>query len=206
MNQRRQGFTLIELLVAITVLAIVAVLGWRGLDSIVRSRVSLNQELEHTRGLQLAFAQMQSDCGQIAKTESIGGRATLAAQPGKLTMVRMVFGENQPSRAQVVAYRITNGVMTRRESGPTRDLKEIDVAWAAAMSDSATVPSVTLHSGVNEMSLRTWGENNGWRAAVAGMAPPVLPNGTVEAITGLEVVLRLRDGADLVKVFLLGAA
>ena len=32
------GFTLIELLVAIGILAMVAVLGWRGLDSIVRSR------------------------------------------------------------------------------------------------------------------------------------------------------------------------
>jgi general secretion pathway protein J len=206
MNKRRRGFTLIELLVAITVLAIVAVLGWRGLDSIVRSRVSLNQELEHTRGLQLAFAQMQSDCDQIAKTESIGNRTALAAQPGRLTMVRMVFGENQPSRVQVVAYRISNGVLTRRESVATRDLKEIDVAWAAAMSESATVPAVTLHSGVNEMNLRTWGETSGWRAAAAGIASPVLPNGTVEPTTGLEVVLRLRDGADLVKVFLLGAA
>jgi general secretion pathway protein J len=35
-----RGFTLIELLVAITILAIVAVLGWRGLDGIVRARVA----------------------------------------------------------------------------------------------------------------------------------------------------------------------
>lgn len=37
------GFTLIELLVAITVMAIVAVLGWRGLDGIVRARLTLNE-------------------------------------------------------------------------------------------------------------------------------------------------------------------
>jgi len=35
MRRRRAGFTLIELLVAISVLAVVAVLGWRGLDGIV---------------------------------------------------------------------------------------------------------------------------------------------------------------------------
>lgn len=204
MNSRHRGFTLIELLVAITILAIVAVLGWRGLDTIVRSRVALNEELEHTRGLQLAFAQMQSDCGQIAKAGSIGGRAVLATQPGRLTMVRMVFGENQPSRAQVVAYRISNGVLTRRESVATRDLKEIDVAWAAAMSDAVTTPVVTLHSGVNDMTLRTWAENSGWRAADREAMPP--PGATVAPTTGLEVVLRLRDGSNLVKVFLLGAA
>src|SRR5688572_2156228 len=110
MTNRRRGFTLIELLVAISVLAIVAVLGWRGLDTIIRARVALNNELAHTRGLQLAFAQMQSDCGQIAVATNIGGRPVLVTQPGRLTLVRMVFAENQPSRLQVVAYRVRDGV------------------------------------------------------------------------------------------------
>ena len=54
-----RGFTLVELLVAISILAIVAVLGWRGLDGIVRARTTLTQQMETTRGMQLAFAQMQ---------------------------------------------------------------------------------------------------------------------------------------------------
>ena len=60
------GFTLIELLVAIGILAMVAVLGWRGLDSIMRSREVLTSQLEQARGMQLAFAQMQSDCDHLA--------------------------------------------------------------------------------------------------------------------------------------------
>jgi general secretion pathway protein J len=60
--RRARGFTLIELLVAISILAIVAVLGWRGLDGIVRARIALTEQMEVTRGMQLAFAQMQSDC------------------------------------------------------------------------------------------------------------------------------------------------
>ncbi len=40
-HKRRHGFTLVELLVAISILAILAVLGWRGLDSIVRARIGL---------------------------------------------------------------------------------------------------------------------------------------------------------------------
>jgi general secretion pathway protein J len=204
MNTRQRGFTLIELLVAITVMAIVAVLGWRGLDTIIRSRVALNEDLAQTRGLQLAFAQMQSDTGHFAKTDDIGKRAVLAVQPGRLTMVRMVFAENQPSRVQVVAYRIDGGALIRRESVATRDLKELDAAWAAALSDSAAVPAVTLHQGVNEMAIRSWVDRE-WRQP--GMEGVRSPTGTVVPPTGLEVSLRLRDSTtNLVKIFLLGPA
>ncbi|MFL6716736.1 MAG: type II secretion system protein J, partial [Burkholderiaceae bacterium] len=48
-GRSQRGLTLIELLIAITVLAVVAVLGWRGLDSIVRSRIALTAEMERTR-------------------------------------------------------------------------------------------------------------------------------------------------------------
>ena len=36
--QHQRGFTLIELLIAITLMAVLAGLSWRGLDSLMRSR------------------------------------------------------------------------------------------------------------------------------------------------------------------------
>jgi general secretion pathway protein J len=201
---RQRGFTLIELLVAITIMAIVAVLGWRGLDTIIRSRIALNNELDQTRGLQLAFAQMQSDTGHIAKSEDIGRRPFLSVQPGRLTMVRMVFAENQPSRAQVIAYRIDGGVLTRRESIATRDLRELDTAWIAALGDTANVPAVALHDGVESMTIRSWVDRE-WRAA--GTEGGTGPGASTIPPTGLEVSLRLRDRPEnLVKIFLLGPA
>ena len=204
MNTRQRGFTLIELLVAISIMAIVAVLGWRGLDTIIRSRVALNEDLEQTRGLQLAFAQMQSDTGHFAKKEDIGRREVLSVQPGRLTMVRMVFAENQPSRVQVVAYRIDGGVLTRRESIATRDLKELDAAWTAALSDSANLPAVALHEGVSAMTIRSWVDRE-WRPA--GTEAGTGPGAATIPATGLEVSLSLRGRQEnLVKIFLLGAA
>ncbi|HJV75828.1 MAG TPA: prepilin-type N-terminal cleavage/methylation domain-containing protein [Noviherbaspirillum sp.] len=208
MTTRRRGFTLVELLVAISILAIVAVLGWRGLDSIIRARTSLNDDLTETRGLQLAFAQMQSDSSHIATPESIGTRPPLLAQPGRLTLVRMVFSENQPSRVQVVAYRLRDGVLTRRESVATRDLKELDTAWTAALGDADPTPAVTLHSSISDMVIRTWIPGVGWQATGGDAAPvPAAPVPGAQAVTGLEVALQLRGRpASLTKIFLLGAA
>ncbi|HJV81659.1 PulJ/GspJ family protein [Noviherbaspirillum sp.] len=218
MNGKRRGFTLIELLVAISVLAIVAVLGWRGLDSIIRARVALTSELEETRGLQLAFAQMQSDCGNIVDQGTIGaGRQILDAQAGRLSLVRTVFAENQPSRVQVVSYRLENGVLIRRESLATRDLSELDAAWKAATSNGEIGPAVALNSDIDNMAIRVWKESTGWTtdASIAPTPAPAPPSTPAQGATpfnaavpsGVEVALHMRNrGVRLVKIFLLGPA
>jgi general secretion pathway protein J len=197
-----RGFTLVELLVAITVLAIVAVLGWRGLDGIVRSRVQLTETMEQTRGMQLAFAQMQSDLEQLAGTKLLQNRPNLAADNARLVFVRTTFPENAASQLQVVSYRVRDGVLTRRESPSTRDLTQLDGLWQAAMSDSDPVPGVAMQGQVDTMGVRVWqGGNwqapgNGSAAVSAGIQPP----------QGLEMSLSLRGQASpLVKIFLLGA-
>jgi general secretion pathway protein J len=169
----RGGFTLVELLVAISILAIVAVLGWRGLDGIIRARVALTNQMEITRGMQLAFAQMQSDCEHIAGREVLDRRPYLLTGTNRFTMVREVFTENQPSRLQVVAYRIVNGTLVRRETAAVRDLVQLDGLWQAQVSDTDTSGAVALQAGVAGMQVLTW-ENRSWReatsAATAGSA------------------------------------
>lgn len=206
-DRRHRGFTLIELLVAISILAIVAVLGWRGLDSIVRARIALTGNLEQTRGLQLAFAQLQSDGEHLASSADLAGHAVLAAQPGRLTLMRTVFADNQPSRMEVVAYRISDGVLTRRESAATRDLRELDILWKNAIGDLDTTQAVVLQADVAAMTMRLWmSDSPMWRNSdsVVPGADPSAPNAAVPL--GLEVVLQLSGRASgMSKVFLLGA-
>lgn len=204
----RRGFTLVELLVAITVLAIVAVLGWRGLDSIVRSRIALTTDLEQTRGLQLAFAQMQRDTAQIVDLETIPDRLPIMVEAGRIVMVRHVFIENQPSRIQLIAYQLENGILSRRESQATRDLKALDSLWMSVTSETGGAPRVALQSGVAGMTVRIWlNDGAGWRIPgvdVVSSAPDSSAT-TLAVPTGVEVTLQLdgRPGA-LTKTFLLG--
>ena len=205
MTKRANGFTLIELLVAISILAIVAVLGWRGLDGIVRARVALTEQMETTRGMQLAFAQMQSDGEHLVASKEIQNRPNLTADAGGMTLIRNWHSENAPSQLQVISYRIVDGVLMRRESAGTRDLVQLDVFWQAALSNADTTPPVILQSGVLSMQVEVW-ENNIWRMAGA---PAPAPQGggvwTPPAATGLRVALQVQgQEIPMSKAFLLG--
>jgi general secretion pathway protein J len=191
---RQRGFTLVELLVAISILGMVAVLGWRGLDGIVRARANLTDQMEVTRGMQLAFAQMQSDAEHLAGADLVGNRATLVAEDGRLTLVRTVFLENTASRVQVVAYRLVDGVLLRRESNATRDLTQLDILWKAAISDTDTTPPVALQSGIAAMQMLVW-QNGAWRQSVSMQQVPL----------GLQVAMQVQNvEAPMSKSFLLG--
>jgi general secretion pathway protein J len=209
----QQGFTLIELLVAVSILAIVAVLGSNGLDSIVRARSTLNRDLEQTRGMQLSFAQLQSDCEHAAISTDLNGRPVMEIQQQRLTMIRTVMTDSHATSLQVIAYRIKNGVLQRSESASTRDLRELEQLWKAGLADNdKTSQPVNLQRGIVGMAMQTWFSDGNWRVTngeiVVQNAPqPGAPPAAGQSIpTGLQVAIQIegREGS-MVKNFLLGA-
>lgn len=173
-----RGFTLIELLVAITVLAIVAVMGWRGLDTIVRSREQLTQNMEQTRGIQLTFAQLQSDLEHIADKALLREHQNILADNSRLVFIRTVLSENAASQLQVVSYIIREGVLSRSESPVTRDLVQLDTLWQSAIGQSGAQSTVALHAGVSAMEVRVW-EAGSWK----------LPQNSSTSFAGAQAVV-----------------
>jgi general secretion pathway protein J len=56
-----QGFTLIELLVALGIMALMAILSWRGLDGMTRSQTQTQQRTDEVQTLQTGLAQWGAD-------------------------------------------------------------------------------------------------------------------------------------------------
>lgn len=212
---RGTGFTLIELLVAISVLGFIAVLGWRGLDSITRTREILSRELEQARGLQIALAQWQTDCANVVNADALDGRAPLVIEGARMTLARRVQAEAQPGALQLVTWRVRDGILSREESPPTRDLSALDVWWQTAQSGS--VPGIRLQQGVRSLALRVWtNDGRGWRrwepgnstltSRAALMNPQAGSTSTQILWRGVEVSLQLEDRpAPLQKIFMLGS-
>ncbi len=201
----QRGLTLVELLVAISILGLVAMMGWRGLDSIVRSRSALNLQLEQTRAMQLTFAQIQSDTSHLAPSALLANRPALSVLANRFSLVRTVFADAQPTRLQVISYRLQDGKLTRRESTATRSFAELDQLWLAACNDTDSTPTVLLTNDVSAMSLRVWLDGGTlWQSTSDTALITNLANGKTP--NGLEVTLQVPARANgLMKLFLLGA-
>jgi general secretion pathway protein J len=218
LRRTSSGFTLIELLIAISILAMIAVLGWRGLDGIIRSREALNQEMEKSRGIQLAFAQIENDCAHLMDASLMPGQSVLSAGGNKLMLIRSVSDDAQPTRYQVVVYSVVDTQLSRRELPLTRELKRLRADWELAMGDGDGATPIVLQKDVQSIQMRTWktGET-GWRDGgddiqnptqqITNPAFPVVNGPKSAKLAGLELTLQLASRpVPMVKVFLLGAA
>ena len=65
------GFTLIELLVAISIMALMAVLSWRGLDAMARAQTQTSQRADEVLTLQAGLAQWKLDLDMLSKTPNV---------------------------------------------------------------------------------------------------------------------------------------
>ena len=66
-----RGFTLIELLVAISVMSLLVVLSWRGLDAMARAQTQTSLRADQVLTLQAGLAQWKIDLDSLASTQQV---------------------------------------------------------------------------------------------------------------------------------------
>jgi general secretion pathway protein J len=133
-TSKQQGFTLIELLIAITLMAVIAGLGWRGLDGLMRSRDINQTRVDQTAVLQTVLAQWRSDLDHMTAVPSISD-AGLAWDGQTLRITRRAstpMADGSDAGLWVVAWTRRDGRWWRWQSPALQNRRSMLEAWTRA--------------------------------------------------------------------------
>lgn len=194
-----RGFTLLELLIAVALLSVLALLSWRGMDSVLRGRDRIVTASDEIRSLSVALSQMEEDVRrswtirllglpQPSLAFSVSGERGLAS----MALLRETGGLDA-MQVQRVLYRLRDGRF-ERGFGP----------WSAPSPDGAQPLAESpltwqpLLEGVDDVQFRAWVPTRGWMpAAVLAQAQS---QGT---IAGVEFTV-VQRGERIVRVLPVG--
>lgn len=133
-RQRRpqHGLTLIELLIALSVMALLAVLSWRGLDGMARTQTQTQLRANEVLSLQTALTQWGADLDAMVQAPGFNA----IDWDGRALRITRQVSAAQADGLIVVAWarRDTGGtgLWLRWQSPPVRQRHELQDAWQQA--------------------------------------------------------------------------
>ena len=196
MTQRKSGgFTLIELLVAVAILAILAGLCWRGLDTILKTRDRLTEAGDDLRGLSIAFSQLDEDLRRSWPMRLLASgvpviRFTPNGDNLQLELLREGGSALDAVRPERVAYRIRESQFERGYAAYVRGTPSSSTSWIWQ----------PLLGTTQATSWRAWVLGRGW---VPGESLIALSAATPSpaVVLGVEIKLTRQGGSTYTRVF-----
>lgn len=195
MKARTAGFTLIELLVAVAVFAVMAVMAYGGLRSVIRQREQDDEYMHRLRQVQQAMNIMTRDFEQLQqrsiRDELQGVRAPLLAGPENVPPIEFTrggwpnpLGETR-STQQRVAYDLQDGKLMRYTWPELDRAVQMDPDKQVLLPDVQSVDVEFMDSGGTFQ--------NQWPPINNATAINQLP-------VGVSIKLTLKDWGDVTRI------
>ena len=198
MAPRTRGFTLVEVLIAMSIMAIVALMAWQGVDAIVRSRDTTQGHVDRVLRASTVLAQWEQDLDNLQNTEPETSVPALRFDGARAAITRR--GDDGMF---VVVWARRDNAWFRWTSKPARNVQALRDAWQQGQQliGNETTQLRTL-GGLSDWQLYYF-RDNGWTnpqstSTTAPAQPGTQPQGAqvVQALpTGVRIVLTF-DGSD----------
>lgn len=199
MKRPARGFTLVEVLVALTIMAVLAGLAWRGLDGMMRARESTQAAVEKTARLNTILAQWEQDLQAVHD----GGSVPALTFDGQTLRLTRTAGDG----VALVAWALRGERWQRWTSQPVTTVGALQEAWLRSQQLLGNEPQqVLLLSGVSEWQIYFY-RGNSWSnpqstGNIVAAAPPAAPaspsSGATPAPPAAPAREQLPDGVRLV--------
>ena len=190
-RKRAHGFTLVEVLVALLIMAILAAMGWQGIDGMIRARDASQGAAEQTLRMTTLIAQWEQD---LASVYDSAAAPAIAFDGATLRLVRQASGG-----AQVVAWSLREGVWRRWHSPVVTNAAELQQAWLASQQLLGNEDTqVRLLDGATEWQVYFF-RANAWTNAQSSADIVVAP--VAAAASAVQTRAALPNGVRLVLTF-----
>lgn len=197
-HAQQAGFTLIELMIAMAIFALLSIMSYSGLDSVMRNKEHTEASMLRLNQLQLSMTKLHRDIEQISSRgarDELGGQLLNIAsgQSDDLLIQFTRNGWRNPakivrSHLQRVAYKLDEDKLIRM-SWPYVDRAQVDQVVESVLIDN--IKSVEFRF-LDEKS--TW--HDSWPRNSDDPTTLVIPQPR-----GIEITLQMNDWGDVTRVF-----